>query len=218
MTTTATSLKGIRLMLSASLPDELVGTPRAQDLYDLLGVLVGGVLSSDGGLVLGGHPTVTPLVHRIGQTVGVVPGQIQLFQLEQFRDKAPAEAFDERIFGQVRWCVNMASMRDCMAREANSAVFAGGRTSGNVGGMPGIRDEFERFLKHHPGGPAYLLGSLDGEAAKLIAESRPGVAWGPKWLSVRERELIAASDSVDLAASLVLTDLASIAADTQSGR
>lgn len=212
MTPTATSLKGIRLLLFASLPDELVGTPRAQDLYDLLVVLGGGVLSSGGGLVLGGHPTTTPLVHRIAGSVGVDSGQIQLFQLEQFRASAPAEAFDERIFGRVRWCSDLASMRESMAGTANAAVFAGGRTSGNVGGRLGIRDEFERFLTHHPEGPAYLLGSLAGETAKLIAECEPSPTWGPKQLSGRERQLVAASDSVDLAASLVLTDLASLSA------
>ncbi len=212
MTSTATSLKGIRLMLSASLPDELAGTPRAQELYDLLVVLVGGVLSSGGGLVLGGHPTVTPLVHRIARSVGVEPGQIQLFQIEQFRAAAPTEAFDERIFGSIHWCPDLASMRDRMAGAANAAVFAGGRTSQNAGERPGIRDEFERFVTHHPNGPAYLVGSLSGETAKLIAESEPGATWGPRMLSRRECQLITNPDSVDLAASLVLTDLASVAA------
>lgn len=212
MTPTATSLNGIRLLLSASLPDELVGTPQAQDLYDLLVVFVSGVLSSDGGLVIGGHPTVTPLVHRIAGSVGVEPGQIQLFQLEQFRGIAPAEAFDKLIFGDIRWCSDLASMRECMAGAANAAVFAGGRTSGNVAGEAGIRDEFERFLAHHPEGPAYLVGSLAGETAKLIAECEPSPAWGPKQLSGHERHLIATSGSVDLAASLVLTDLASVSA------
>ena len=62
-----------------------------------------------------------------------------------------------------------------------------------------------------------MVGSLAGETAKLIAESGPEPVWGPRTLSERERELIGATYSVDLAASLVLADLAGVADNMNSG-
>lgn len=79
-------------------------------------------------------------------------------------------------------------------------MFTGGRTSGNVGGRPGIHDEYKRFLKHHPQGPAYLLGTLSGETTKLIERIRALSPMGPRSLSRRERELMQALDSVDFTA------------------
>jgi hypothetical protein len=205
--TTTTGLKGLPVMLSASLPDDLVGTSRAQDLYDLLVVLAGGILSSGGRLVFGGHPSVTPLIHSVAKSAGVREGQVTLFQLERFRHQAPAEVQDRSVFGDVRWCEDLASMREGMAAMADAGVFVGGKTSGNVGGKPGIRDEFERFVRRHPKGPAYLLGLLDGETRRLIEEKGGEQPWEPKHLSVEERELLRFASSPDLAAGLVLADL-----------
>src|ERR1035441_2936379 len=145
--TTTTVLRGLPVMLSASLPDDLVGTSRAQDLYDLLVVLAGGILSSGGRLVFGGHPSVTPLIHRVAQGAGVREGQVTLFQLERFRQQAPIEVQDRSIFGEVRWCEDLESMRQGMAAMANAGVFVGGKTVGYVGNKPGIPDEFERFFR-----------------------------------------------------------------------
>jgi SLOG cluster3 family len=206
--TTTTCLKGLPVMLSASLPDDLVGTSRAQDLYDLLVVLAGGILSSGGRLVFGGHPSVTPLLHRVAKGAGVREGQVTLFQLERFREQAPAEVQDRSVFGEVRWCEDLESMRECMAVIADAGVFVGGKTAGYVGNKPGIRDEFERFVKRHPLGPVYLLGLLDGETRLLIEEKSGEQPWGPRYLSSEERELLRFASSPDLAAGLVLADLA----------
>jgi hypothetical protein len=177
--TTTTCLKGLPVMLSASLPDDLVGTSRAQDLYDLLVVLAGGILSSGGRLVFGGHPSVTPLLHRVAKGAGVREGQVTLFQLERFREQAPAEVQDRSVFGEVLWCEDLESMREGMAAIADAGVFVGGKTAGYVGSKPGIRDEFERFVKRHPLGPVYLLGLLDGETRLLIEEKSGEQPWGP---------------------------------------
>jgi len=205
--TTTTGLKGLPVMLSASLPDELVGTSRSQDLYDLLVVLAGGILSSGGRLVFGGHPSVTPLLHRVAKGAGVREGQVTLFQLERFRQQAPVEVQDRSVFGGVRWCEDLEIMREGMAAMANAGVFVGGKTTGYVGNKPGVRDEFERFVRRHPLGPVYLLGLLDGEAQRLIEEKGGDQPWEPRYLSGAERELLRFAASPDLAAGLVLADL-----------
>lgn len=205
--TTTSALRGLPIMLSASLPDNLVETSRAQDLYDLLVVLAGGILSSGGRLVFGGHPSVTPLIHRVAKGAGVREGQVALFQLERFRQQAPVEVHDRSVFGEVRWCEDLESMREGMAAMANAGVFVGGKTTGYLGNKPGIRDEFERFVKRHPAGPVYLLGLLDGETRRLIEEKSGEQPWEPRYLSGEERELLRSAASPDLAAGLVLADL-----------
>jgi hypothetical protein len=207
---TAVDLKGLRVMLSAALPDELSGTSRAQDFYDLIVALSTGVLSSGGRLVFGGHPSVTPLVHRAAQSVECEPGQVQLFQAETYRNSAPEQVFDRRVFGELRWSKDLDSMRDQMAASADAAVFAGGRPAKAPGIQAGIRAELERFLHYHPQGPAYVVGALSGEAKQLLAELSQRPKWGPRFLSDAEWQVLATSDSVDLCVSLILADLARI--------
>jgi hypothetical protein len=102
-------------------------------------------------------------------------------------------------------------MRDEMAAVADAGVFVGGKTSGYIGGKPGIRDEFERFVGKHPNGPVYILGLLDGESRKLIEELSGDELWGPRYLSCEERAVLRESSSPDLAAELILGDLTRVA-------
>ena len=53
-------LKGLPVMLSASVPDELAGKPRAQDLVTAAMLLTHQILSANGRVVFGGHPSITP--------------------------------------------------------------------------------------------------------------------------------------------------------------
>lgn len=203
--TTLTRLDDFPVFLSASLPKALQGTPRALDLQGFLVAFVRGLLAAGGRLIFGGHPSVTPLVQRVASDFGA--GRIELFQLERFRPHAPPEVHREEFV--VHWIDSeqFAPMREQMVDEARAGVFVGGltRDENPIGGVPGIRDEYERFLKRHPEGPAYLLGLLDGEAAVLIRElDDSGV---PNRQRPEEQRLLHQTDNVDLAASLVLADL-----------
>jgi hypothetical protein len=99
-------------------------------------------------------------------------------------------------------------MRDRMAGAAQAAVFVGGKTADHYGKMPGIRDEYRRFVDKHPEGPVYLVGLLGGEALKLIQETETGEAAARNGLSDKERRVIHHSTSVDLVTSLIVGDLA----------
>ncbi|MCP4546712.1 MAG: hypothetical protein GY835_09645 [bacterium] len=205
-----TRLDDFPVFLSASLPKALEGTPQALDLQGFLVAFIRGLFSAGGRLIFGGHPSVTPLVQRVASDFSV--GRIELFQLEKYRAVAPPEVNRKEFV--VHWIDSddLAPMRDQMVERARAGVFVGGKTRDEmpIGGVPGIRDEHERFLKRHPEGPAYLLGLLAGEAAVLIRELNG--APEPNQQSAEERELLHETNVVDLAAALVLADLRRAAA------
>lgn len=224
MSTNQDTLNNYPVLLSASLPDELKGTRAADDLYGLLVVLAGGILRRGGVFVFGGHPSVTPLVHRVATQMQVQPGQIRLYQLRRLAKLAPKEIGDRSVFGEVQWsgeaegtletlAIELESMRDRMVQEAAAAVFVGGRTQGFLGGKPGILDEFQRFRRLRPRGPAYILGALAGVSALLIRDRTEEM----NSLTEVERQLLHETGDVDLAASLVLMDLERQANRPRSG-
>lgn len=213
------------VLLSASLPDELRGTPAADDLYGLLVVLVGGILRRGGVVVFGGHPSVTPLVHRVAATMQIRPAQIRLHLLRRFEAIVAPEVWDRGVFGDPIWtgdsqakgdtlAAELELMRDRMAQEAEAAVFVGGKLQGFLGKQPGIVDEFLRFRRRRPHGPAYLLGALAGATAALITDR----VEEQNTLSEVERQLLHETGNVDLAASLVLMDLERHANRSRGGR
>lgn len=226
---TEMNLNGLNVMLSASLPKPLEGTRRAQELFDLMVVLIGGVLSSSGVLVFGGHPTVTPLIHRVALSAGLsarprINGpsetpQIKLFQLNHFREHAPEEVNDQRIFGKVRWLGDVGApveqglikMRNEMVKVSHAAIFVGGKTEGFSGSIPGIRDEYQRFTRLRPGGQAYLLGLLGGESLRIIKGLESERRREPNSLSEVELKAIRYSDNIDLISSIILKDLQRLA-------
>ena len=106
-----------------------------------------------------------------------------LYQSELFRDEIP-EATREmmhRPYVFVRWTEavlgdrpvpglsngSLATMRDAMLDEQEivAAVF--------IGGMEGIRDEFERVGNAHPESPRFALTGPGGEAALLQPNDLP---------------------------------------------
>jgi TolA-binding protein len=197
-------LAGLPVLLSASIPDSLRGTPRAQDLYSAVVELVRRTLEAGGRLVFGGHPMITPLVHRVAIAAGGNRPAIDLYQLRCFEKDAPQEIWDRQIFREIRWCGaadeeaptpgDFAEMREAMAEAAQAAVFMGGQTEGFLGDKPGIRDEYERFMQHHTDGPVYLVGLLGGETVNIIRDVKEGCATEPNGLSADQGHHAAARE------------------------
>jgi hypothetical protein len=219
--TSKVNLKGLPIMLSASLPPEMERTARGQDAFNVVVSVAGGILSAGGTLIFGGHPSITPLVHRLVLSGGsVLAGQsIVLFQAAAFKDDAPVEVNDSTVFNEVCWigspgasdkesvAADLEEMRQAMVERARAAVFAGGKQKDFIGRLPGIRDEYQRFTQRHPNGPAYLLGLLDGETRNIISELERIGQREPNSLDSTELELLHHTDSIDLACSLILADL-----------
>ena len=211
------------VFLSASLPDEFRGSPRAQHLFDFLVALIYGILSKGSGIVFGGHPTITPLVHRICVAHGFTGRRIALFQHRRFQSQAPPQVADKRVF-DITWVGDenateeafadqLHEMRRQMAGRATAAVFIGGRTSGGLGTGPGIVEEY-RLCCGNPTGPAprgsmvgCLVGLLDGQVEQLIRDHESNNQREPNGLSPEELELLHYSDDPDLVAGIILADL-----------
>jgi hypothetical protein len=212
------------VLLSASVPDEIAGTPEAQRVYELVAAIVRALFDQGARLVFGGHPTITPLVHRLARERNAPPA-IDLFQLERFRAKAPPESAETDVFGQVHWvgepaadmATDLASLRDPMVRLAQAAIFLGGKTIGFSGAKPGIRDEFERFRASNPDAPVYLVGAAGGETARLIADAAKdptGADWERNGLQGEARHVLHASQDPHLVAALIARDLGRYRADS----
>jgi hypothetical protein len=202
------------VLLSASVPDEIAGTPAAQRLYDFVAAIVEAIFDSGAMLVFGGHPTITPLVHQLARSRADGPPPIALYQLERFRAAAPPESTDTRVFGQVHWvgdptaeiAADLRSLREPMVRLARAAVFIGGKTTGFSGDKPGIRDEYERFRAHHPLSPVYLVGATGGETARIIQDAA-GADWEQNGLRGEARAVLHASHDPRIVAALIARDI-----------
>jgi hypothetical protein len=207
------------VFLSASVPQHLVGANKAQSMLDLMVALVGGILSSSGTLVFGGHPSITPLIHKVAYLVGIKEPQISLFQLKRFRDTMPHEVNDSKIFQKVTWigdsendksklAAELEQMRVAMVRKAGAGIFIGGKTEQYVGNKPGIRDEYEKFLEYSGGNPIYLVGMLEGETLNIINDSNEQQRRNKlNSLQKEEINILQTSSNTDLIASIILRDL-----------
>jgi hypothetical protein len=210
-------LNSLPVFLSASVPQNLVETNKAQGMFDLLVALAGGILSNSGVLVFGGHPSISPIIHKVALLSGTRRDHIRLFQLERFRKFVPQqiqEAFkDIEWFGQDKndpqsLAEDLGEMRDAMVKASRAGIFIGGKTEGFAGNLPGIRDEYERFLARHPEGPVYLIGMLEGEALNLINEEGANAhRENLNSLQEDELEILRHSTNADLIASIILRDL-----------
>lgn len=202
------------VLISASVPDEAVGTPGAQRVYDFVSAIVHALFDTGVQLMFGGHPTITPLVHQVAGSRTDRRPAISLYQLERYRDQAPPETFDRVVFDRVHWVgvpeaaleEDLANLRESMAKLARAAVFVGGKTTGFIGGKPGIRDEFARFRAYHADGPVYLVGGAGGETARLIHEAGP-VDQEKNGLAGEARHVLHASDDAQVVAALIARDL-----------
>jgi hypothetical protein len=63
-------LKGMPVLLSASMPEEIADSPKAQDLYTAIALLTHEVVAAGGRIVFGGHPSITPLVREAVNRLG----------------------------------------------------------------------------------------------------------------------------------------------------
>jgi hypothetical protein len=202
------------VLLSASAPDAVAGSLEAERVGEFVTAIVGALLDAGMHPVFGGHPTVTPLVHRAACARGPGRPPISLFQLERFRDQAPPETADSTVFERVLWigdpkadlATDLVNLREPMMELAEAAIFVGGKTDGLGGTQPGVRDEFERFRARHPEGPVYLAGGAGGETARMIADADGG-DWERNGLQGEARHVLHASHDAHIVAEVIVRDL-----------
>ena len=164
------------IFLSASVPD-----PRRDARYHRTGDVVAirsavealceVVFDAGGMLVFGGHPAISPFVRRVAARQGA-GDRVRIFQSEYCRAVIPvdSQAFDDLVWtpaGPGRE-ESLLIMRERMlaTRSPEGEATAAGVF---IGGMEGVEDELDLFLRVLPQAPAWLLGSTGGAAGLLLA-------------------------------------------------
>ena len=166
-------LAGRHIFLSASFPSGRRG--KAVEPYDPSAVadavtaLVRAVLSRHGRLLLGGHPTITPLVLAIAMEHRSMHS-VDVFQSEWFRERITPETrkLANLGFGEIHWterCVDLdGTMRKMRRRMLNFGHVAGAVF---VGGMDGVEEEHRMVGHMLPGIPRIPMRGPGGAAARL---------------------------------------------------
>jgi hypothetical protein len=216
---TSLKLNGLAVMLSASIiPSELQHTPGAQELYTAVIHLTQGIALSGGRIVFGGHPTITPLVRYALKELNLENPPVDLYQLTFYKNQAPKDIEDTSVFREIHWIESgnngktsladdLAKMRNAMAEATKAAIFIGGKTTKYSGNIPGIRDEYNRFLTYHPDGPIYLVGLMDGETQQIIKDLNQEGNKEPNSLTDKERQIVCFSQSIELITPVIIKDL-----------
>ena len=168
------SLAGQYVFLSASFPSG----ERARrfppfdpgEIADAVTAVVRAVLKGDGKLLFGGHPTITPLVLMIASELNR-KAVVDVFQSHWFEDQITPEvhALAEAGYGCIHWTPKLESREQslqemrremlCFDQPIAAGVF--------VGGMEGIRDEFDQFGASVQNAPRIPLPGAGGAAAQL---------------------------------------------------
>lgn len=174
-----TPLEGTRVFLSAAMPSDPEEVELAREtLGPFLVSLTEALVDLGATLVFGGHPSVTPLIHRALKGFDKEhAGGVELHQARFWRDgtRLKPEVREGPVFRGARWHgagrdpgADVAALRDGMIREGlDAAVFVGGKTDGFIGDRPGIVDEHERFCRACPGEPTFVVGLAGGAARQL---------------------------------------------------
>ena len=111
------SLVGGHVFLSASFPSGERGEKfqpfDAAAVADAVSAIVRAVLVSEGKLLFGGHPTITPLVLMIGAELRVRRA-VDVFQSEWFRDEVTPETWSIQgsDVGSIHWTPRLSSRDD----------------------------------------------------------------------------------------------------------
>lgn len=137
-----------------------------------------------GRVVMGGHPTFTPIV--VGAAAAVYPEdpslQLTIYQSRFFANEDSVAWLNGRATVELTESTgdrdsSLTLMRQTMiAREAPSAaVCIGGRTAEGGGHTPGIDQEVALVLES--GHPVVLLAGAGGRAAELAARADTNDAW-----------------------------------------
>lgn len=124
-------------------------------------------------LVWGGHPAITPMIWAAATDLGVNYGTVvRLYQSRFFQDRFPEDnaRFNNVVFTpsvENDRAASLRTMREAMLRSASfeAAVF--------IGGMDGIRDEFEMVRRIAPNAKVIAVPSPGGVAQEVFQRSGP---------------------------------------------
>jgi hypothetical protein len=170
------------IFLSASVPDpkrapEYASTADTVAITSAVSALVYVTLGRRQ-LVWGGHPAITPMIWVVAQDLGLDYGAwVKLYQSNYFDDEFPEE---NAKFGNIVFTERVGTDREASLRLMRQRMFAENQFESAVfiGGMAGIRAEYELLHEMQPDAHIVPIGSTGGAAAELIDRtSSPPELW-----------------------------------------
>jgi hypothetical protein len=174
------------IFVSASIPDpqRWHGQFDALEITDAVTALARVFLSAGYRIVTAAHPTISPLLLYIAaEFPQTISNRIIIYQSLLFANDLPAATrrFEADGIGTIHWTPSVEGdrpvpgewhpslrvMREQMLGEVGpvAACF--------VGGMEGIREEYDLFRELLPGRPTYPIGRPGGAAIALIDNDHP---------------------------------------------
>jgi hypothetical protein len=159
-----------RIFLSASIPypdrdKKFYETADIVAIRDAVRALAT-VVIPNAHLVWGGHPSITPLIRFVMKKMNVdLKQHVTLYQSLFFENKFPDDNF---AFENIILTPKALSLNESLAIMRKSLILDNNFIAGIfIGGMEGIIDEFELFVKTHPNALVLPIAST-GAAAKIL--------------------------------------------------
>lgn len=121
-------------------------------------------------LVWGGHPSITPLISSILESINVnIKEHVHLYQSDYFRQMFPVE--NEEFSESLIVTENIGSRDESLALMREKMIVNNDFIAGIfVGGMEGVEDEFELFTKSHPEAMVLPMASTGAAALGIYEE------------------------------------------------
>ena len=168
------------VFLSASFPSRRRGEQfrpyDASGIADAVSAFVRAILGSNGQLLFGGHPTITPLVFMIAREMRV-KNSVVVFQSAWFRSQTHPEVDEitNEGLGQLVWTPEAGTPEDSLRRMRDRMIDSARECAGAlfIGGMEGILAEYDLFTRRWPRIPCIPVSGPGGAAAQLSNEG-----WG----------------------------------------
>ncbi len=121
-------------------------------------------------LVWGGHPSITPLISSILESVNVnIKEHVYLYQSDYFRQMFPVE--NEEFSESLIVTDDIGSRDESLALMREKMIVNNDFIAGIfVGGMEGVEDEFELFTQSHPEAMVLPMASTGAAALGIYEE------------------------------------------------
>lgn len=165
----ANKLKNI--FLSASIPLK-ERNPMYYDTADVIAIRdcvssLAKVILPECRLIWGGHPSITPLISSVLESIDVnIEEHVHLYQSDYFRPKFPVE--NEEFSESLIVTDNLGSRNESLALMRKKMIIDNDFIAGIfVGGMEGVKDEFELFTQCHPEAMVIPMASTGAAALEM---------------------------------------------------